>query len=86
MIRAFITTYARQLTQLLLAASYALAFYTGHHWASTACDADKAKLIAAQYEQQTKTIEKVRYVKTKIASMPAGAASNELFANWPRKQ
>lgn len=65
MILAFLSTYAFQLKKLLLAASYAVAFYAGHYIASNAWEAEKAKHTEAvanaipQIIRETQTITKV---------------------------
>ena len=82
---AILNQYLTYIKWVVLLSAMVSSFWAGHHFASTACDAEKAKLITAQLEQQTKIIEKVRYVYTKNASLPAGAASSKLFNDWSRK-
>lgn len=83
---AFINQYINYIRWAVILGGLAAAFWAGLHWANLSCDAGKLKDAQARQEHQTQTIEKVRYVQIKNASLPVGAAANELLKAWNRDE
>ncbi len=72
----------------LIALAVSILLLTVNHWRMKAAELDAAKAelskVQDELKQQSEKVEKVHYVRIKVASLPVGAASSELFQKWSR--
>jgi sensor c-di-GMP phosphodiesterase-like protein len=83
-ILSFLNTYIAYVRWAVVLFAIIASFWAGHHWASQSCKADQTAVAQAEVKETVKTIEKVKYVQIKNATLPAGAATNELRLHWSR--